>query len=419
MRLSHLTGPNLEPLPGYTYEPRVLWGRMLRERVTNQQGVVVSETFTPFDREHFYNSQRWPIVLTHMNLLSKPLEGATPFGILDDFSSPEIAMPKVRISKMGSAPFSVMDQIGAIGWEGTTNSGPRARDAHSLTLASFLDGFNTVRWDLELPLTIPDRGMVQFDISGIPPIFEFGPDPQDTLTVVARSTFQFFENATAPQQTPGNTRSFVTDRILTMSERDCKHFTSPTATQVLSDIANAEAGLNPFALGTSTTWDNGYGMPGRQFIARQASVNRPSSISSMTATFAKLLNVGEITDPRRLYFMPGQDGSTPRAFTARQNLTQSIYTRARVQQGGTNTWWWREGAPLALVMPTITPCPVYRFPKPITLGLGEGLTVTGEIPTDGLYPATSFESGDDEFTYESHALYVSVCGYACIPGHRG
>lgn len=400
----------LKPADGYHYEPRALWGRMLRERATTEAEVTL-DRFVPFGKQDFYNSGRWPMLITHMVVMSKPLEAATPRGNGDDFALRPIVRPTIRIAKQGTRPFSILQNIGAIDWLGDTCSGPKATNPGSTgTFADFSDGFNTVRWDLELPMRVPNRGMVQFDISGTPPLlFAEAADPDDIITPVGlRGTAQFYEVADAAQSTPGNTRPNVRD-MLTMSERDARAFTSDAAVTAVINLSNDALTLaNPYG-GVPSTWDNGYGMPGKTFLKAQAAGNRASMLDAMQFSFLKTIADGSMA------FMPTDaQALTPDIFTARQNITTSLYCRAKVQQGGSNTWFWREGAPLALVMPTLTPNPVYRFPAPIELQPGEGFDVFGSIPTDGLYSPIEYSVGGDDLTYASHAFYVSFCGYAAL-----
>jgi hypothetical protein len=77
-----------------------------------------------------------------------------------------------------------------------------------------------------------------------------------------------------------------------------------------------------------------------------------------------------------------------------------------MRNGGTGAYWWREGAPLALVCPTITPAQVYDLPEPITLGPGERLDV--EVSSPG--PTPMGEESIDSI----YQIGVGLCGYASI-----
>ena len=86
-------------------------------------------------------------------------------------------------------------------------------------------------------------------------------------------------------------------------------------------------------------------------------------------------------------------------------------TRApRMTDGGSKMDWWREGAPLALVTPTMTPAKVYRLAEPIVLPPGDELELELEVPgaTAGL--------PSDPVISPIYQVGVSLCGYAKIEG---
>jgi hypothetical protein len=88
-------------------------------------------------------------------------------------------------------------------------------------------------------------------------------------------------------------------------------------------------------------------------------------------------------------------------------LATRVGTRVR-NISGSGEWWWRPGAPIALVMDTITPALVYKLPSAITLGPGDTLDV------EMRFPAVLLEQmeGDDI----SFQIGISFNGYAAIEG---
>lgn len=92
-------------------------------------------------------------------------------------------------------------------------------------------------------------------------------------------------------------------------------------------------------------------------------------------------------------------------------LSMRVGTRIRTQGSGSNTWWWRPGAPLALVFDTITPAVVMDLPRPFTLRPNEQITVEMEFPpnvTDASVPPQTFQT-----TYH---IGCSLNGFAAIEG---
>jgi hypothetical protein len=76
---------------------------------------------------------------------------------------------------------------------------------------------------------------------------------------------------------------------------------------------------------------------------------------------------------------------------------------------GSQEYWWRDGAPLALVCPTITPAMVYELPKPITLHKGEHIELEFQVPWGHVTSASAY-------VFSNYQIGVSFCGYAAIKG---
>lgn len=73
-------------------------------------------------------------------------------------------------------------------------------------------------------------------------------------------------------------------------------------------------------------------------------------------------------------------------------------------------WWWRDGAPLALVCPTMTPALVYRLPKPITLHKGDHIEAEMQVPGGVVIDATQHTAN------ARFQIGISFAGYAAIKG---
>jgi hypothetical protein len=71
-------------------------------------------------------------------------------------------------------------------------------------------------------------------------------------------------------------------------------------------------------------------------------------------------------------------------------------------------WWWREGAPLALVCPSLGPAQVYRLPRKITLHKGDVLEVELQVP-GGI-------EVDSQGIFSIFQIGISFTGYAAIQG---
>ena len=87
-----------------------------------------------------------------------------------------------------------------------------------------------------------------------------------------------------------------------------------------------------------------------------------------------------------------------------------VPSRIRTTDGGSGRYWWRPGAPIALVLDHITPAFVYELPVPITVGPGDALDVELEVPLSTTFP------DDGTATTPTFNLGVSFNGYAAIEG---
>lgn len=100
------------------------------------------------------------------------------------------------------------------------------------------------------------------------------------------------------------------------------------------------------------------------------------------------------------------------------SLATRLAVRAKTVNGGTNRAWWREGAPLVLVSPTIGAGACMKLQTPIRLGNREQLRVT--LRSEGrnnLLAAMIRAEGVVEQDRESpgnHKVGVSLTGYAIV-----
>jgi len=92
-------------------------------------------------------------------------------------------------------------------------------------------------------------------------------------------------------------------------------------------------------------------------------------------------------------------------------IAQRIITKGRTRDAGTGEQWWRDGAPLSLVTPTMTPAFVHKFAQPFELGPGEGIEVGLQPP-----PPRTVQPPDADpiIIASSYNVGVSFCGYAVV-----
>jgi hypothetical protein len=90
------------------------------------------------------------------------------------------------------------------------------------------------------------------------------------------------------------------------------------------------------------------------------------------------------------------------------SLAGRIGTRIRTTNGGTKEWWWRPGAPMSLVMDTITPATVFELPIPITLSTEDSLDIRVIVPGIPGLPQNA--------ALRTMNVGVSLNGFATIEG---
>jgi hypothetical protein len=89
-------------------------------------------------------------------------------------------------------------------------------------------------------------------------------------------------------------------------------------------------------------------------------------------------------------------------------LSTRMGCRMRTVDGGSNENWWTPGAPICLVLDTITPATVYPLPKPIVLEPGDTLDAALYIP-----PHVAVSSPPLQPVFN---IGISFNGYATIEG---
>lgn len=389
----------LQPRAGYHYEPRVLWGRKILERVVPQESSAVLLE-TDFGVGDFYNAEPYPIVITKMLVMSQPMDRVVPPRAGSGSQDQHAQNVSIRVSRRGIRPLSFEMTPNKVGWLGCTNLGPESLiyNPEGFGTSSYF-GTDTAMWDFDFPIRVLDKGAIQFDIAPLPPIVDGLPDDEYALLNV-KSTAVFTEAADAPQRTPGSMRAnsmLQRPMSLGMFEK----VRTPLGAQSFVSGTNTEFGPDPFAVTTpaASTWNNGYGMNPVTFSRQQSSPDRASLIQGLTVSFARIGSGGELSF----------------GDTSSNHLAYAAVSRARTRSGGTGAWWWREGAPLAITMPSITPASVFEFKRPFILDLSDELEVQADIPLDALYPGYGQVSYlGTPSTYASHGLYVSFAGYACI-----
>lgn len=389
------------PMPegGIWYQPRSLWSVLYVATAQTAQ----NEYPYRFSRKHFRNGTRWPITLTRMavspvnyalsymdNIGGGPYTG-TPHGLGISI----LKGARIRIS----APFrkSYSRQEIALGSYAALPTG----QPHGTTgWDSSLFGVSYLHFDK--PLIVAENSACMLQSGGM-------------------SAVSF-----VPTGQPEATFSFSTSPLF--------------ASYYFNQAGGMFAGAQRAARGTleqdfpnvnpDPDLDTGYpfGLPGSYIFIPGApgTTNWPPQAQITAAQFDKQ---GSTRSGSNLFYGMGVSidqilyDDTAAADAAGNGvivdqggfriapLSTRMGCRARMSHGVNTDWWWRPGAPMALVLDTITPALVFKLPEPITLGPGETLNV------EGMFPGVEY-FGNDQGDNDEKLLQVGVSfnGYTAIEG---
>lgn len=366
--------PSELPEGGVLYEPRSLWSVQSVDLTTKRQEVG-------FNREHFYNGTRYPITIRRVAVMglnyvySRITDSPVPW---------QDAGISARLGITIGAPFRQHLQKNPVVINGLCPSPtwtPSPRDGK----ASSLWGQTMLEFDH--PLYLPRLGAIEWDISTFSGYLR---ESDEAEPVPEAIIYQLYQESGGMFAGAARTRKFRTSRL------------SPTLGR---DRANLEEGWPyPFDVFHSAVayasnelsfWPPQGSFTAKEFKAQESTEDGSTCITSMRTMIDQLdIDADVLTLPN-----PAAGRVAP--------LSMRMGTRVRTTSGGSGDWWWREGAPLALVMDKITPAVVFPLPYPITLGpkdtLDVRLFVPGKatIPSQGTFPAN---------------VGISLNGFAAIEG---
>lgn len=357
------------------FEPRAFWEV---KRVDAVGATNVRDQIVVFDQRHFYNDQRWPITITSVSFaaidyvlkrFSRP-GGPAPLGFA---AASNIFRPRITISMRGRTSFS--KQPYAVVNYANTATADRTRP----TLSSV---YGYCYYELQKPMELPADATVMFDLS----VFRGVP---------AGAGVGHLKWATA----------FHEKLYRDIRLGEARTFGGLLHTSATGTTGPFGAPISPFALVPGNDPTNALFPPDQQITPRDFVRQSPIGSNDPVET-----RVSKFTGISVAIDQLGYDDvvETTSGFPACP-LSLRLGVRARTRAGGSQTDWWRPGAPLALVMPTITPAAVYTLEKPITLAPGDQAEIEMTVPTEQpvFTPAPVFVPA----TYQ---IGVALNGYAAI-----
>lgn len=366
----------------FLHEPRALWTVQRIEApasAADQGGRRVR-----VDKDHFRNVSRYPITLTHLcvaaiNYTFREWVGNTPpVGVEDVHNSAVVQnLVKVYVTAPYSMPITRKDMV-----FGAQCALPTAEPSMRPSAPNASGLWGVSRWTFDRPMRLPRTSNVQYDLASYT-----WPDIPDLKGHGVYSAVQFEEEHTG--MLGGNSRLRERQALVALSnDKPMNALFEPDGfgaglANIVSQVAWHQNGLFP-----SKTW-------------KKQETSRGQDWTSFTG-YAVLID--------QIDYDQGfvDDTVAPYSEAPLCPLSMRVGTRARLRAGGSGEWWWRPGAPLCLVTPTMTPAVVYRLPMPVQLGPGEELEVEVEAP-----PGPQTDCGLFQPEYQ---VGLSMVGWASIEG---
>lgn len=342
---------------GLLYEPRSLWSIANVKVVEDAPGPVRVR----LPKRHFFNGERYPLILKRLALC------AVNYALLDDtinfFQHAELGISVPQRYHLNTKRFVPVAGLTARPtWQPSTPFAP---------LSSNLWGQSMLNFDN--PLYIAKDAFIEWSLSAITPVGDTALDPVPAKMLYQEEGGLWPGSARThevelPFWNPNSMGSLQFDPL--------EKWPFPPA-----DAASVGGDATVF-------WDPRGHFSGNRFLQQEHT--RDGS--------TKLIDMRVAIDQR------AYDDTVDLGVNQPSPLHFRIGTRARMGNGGTKAWWWRPGAPLALVFDHITPALVYELNESVTLGPGEQLDVEMLLP-----PIV----GQDPAEYH---IGISFNGFAVIEG---
>lgn len=383
------------------YEPRAFWSiaNIDTQEGAQRDGVAVfPSNRLLFGQNDFLNGEKYPITLRYLCVDAPGYvwDTFTDGTALDqeNFRNDRVAVldrARLSIAVMGRHYYNrdFMDavEIGAI-----PTSEPRLDlDPDAAITQSNPRLFNTFRWTFDEDMILANDGAAEFWLSGIRiPGFAGLTAPVEADLPVATIAFH---------QGPLKGTNRGAGAFWSGSSRRARFSPLTSANPPIPRDGFANSALLPLS---TEAWPSTTRFNAQQFLA-QTPNGFPGTVNIVKGFSVAIDQVAWDS------YLRGEAGVGAQGILA--SVGGYIGTRARNAQGrsGTQAWWWRPGAPLSLVSPTMTTARVYKLHTPITLAPGDSLRVQLETPDAVNVPGV----GNVDSYYQ---LGVSLCGEAAIRG---
>lgn len=402
-----------KPRPGFLYEPRVLWGMGYITKAESEGQFLSPATVVLPGRDSYFNGSRWPIVLTDViTLVQSPLGyGVAGPSLIDQIP--------IELSALGGARYSLGQVRGLVQPKASheAQEGVSVIDYDPVPMANLVTAVaqtvaprattrpvtNLARWDFEHTLKLPPAAYLELQLAGRIPT------PIDTSAVKVKADVNFY--AAAPNegaQWPGSTITRTNFDVSQLTVAAAQTYYQAALAQSLDgDYPAAPFATLPFQGlvdgPASQLYPPAQVFSSRQAVQQKATYDLPTNLHGFSVGFeqnaldvALLAGGAQLTGP----------------------LSTTTYARCRSRNGGTQNYWWRDGAPLAICTPTMTPGTVSTLSRPLALQPGEGfkLALPTSFDPDSLTLPFSCNvgAGAGLVRLSQAVFYISFCGYAVV-----
>lgn len=360
---------------GFLYEPRAYWSYGRYDTANPGSGRPPGVVVLP--KDHFYNGESYPVTLLYaliapLNYVFDAYQDAAISGVADYRNCGAAALNDAQLM------FSMRQRQHYARIPGLlrTLSARPTWDPEYLTPDGAVPAvdrsspFNTYAWDFDAAMVMPNRANLQFELG--------------------RYTAPGFLASSAPMVYAYVATTEIGALAMKGAMRVSPRF---AVASTVGEGAYPGDGFGIPAGQPGQLWPPNQGLRARTFSAQNQSSDGSAPLTGIRVMIDQ------------------QEYDTQVAATAPAGTTASVVgpmgfripTRARTRQGGSGAWWWREGAPLALVSPSRTPAVVHELDCPLTLGPGDNLEVELTLPVTGEVNRIT-------------QVAVSFCGYAAIEG---
>lgn len=373
----------------FYYEPRVLWSVARVGNTLQTQSVTQPKGFVKMDKGHFQNGGKYPIRITHaivspVGYLLRDVTASTAARV--DQCMAGLGRIKMRISFPKSSWIERLDtDVYSFGnvpvGEPTFNDDPDAfiEDGSGL--------FGVSRWTFDPSYILPQKATINLELSAIQ---SYGGvlEPVTASMVFHERGGRMLGHGRhrAPQEIEGSPSVFTADGVAWPGNH----------VPVIGDqfaIADGAAGKGPPpAFPPTGKW------PSNVYNHQLGSRGLPyTEVTGFAVALEQILIDNSIHAQYGAHAAP---------------ISQRIITKAKTRDAGTQQPWWRDGAPLSLVTPTMNNAGlVHKWEQPFELGPGEYMEVSLQAP-----PTRSFAFGQNP-PVQVDPIYnvgVSFLGYAVV-----